>query len=111
MSEDYVSQVIEELRKFSDRWNQVLGGDRWKNFRMIEQITNIPAEEQFKLFLAKDLSQILLNPDEVDDSLFDLAMWAILWLAYRRARREQEKRPAYDVNYNPRMNTDICYSK
>jgi len=87
---DYVSQVIEELKRFSDKWNKALHGDRWKNFRMIEQITGSSIEEQFKLFLAKDFSQIFVNPDEIDDSLFDLAMWAILWLAYRRMKQDMQ---------------------
>ncbi|RLG00565.1 MAG: hypothetical protein DRN49_02735, partial [Thaumarchaeota archaeon] len=88
--QDFVDEVLEELKKFSDEWKQKLKGDRFKNFRLIQQITGINPEEQFKLFLAKEISQIYTNDNEIDDSLFDLAMWAILWEAYRRMKRHEK---------------------
>ena len=88
--QDLVDEALEELKKFSDGWKQKLKGDRFKNFRLIQQITGIDPEDQFRLFLAKEVSQIFTNDDEIDDSLFDLAMWAILWRAYRRMKKHEE---------------------
>ena len=80
--QDCVDEVIKEIKEFSDKWRDKLNGDRFKNFRLIEELTGVPPEKQFDIFIAKEISQIFTNDEEAEDSYFDLIMWAILKRAY-----------------------------
>jgi len=83
-SQDEVDEVIEQLRDFSkQKARELRGQDRFNNFRLIRDLTHVGIEEQLKLFVAKDISQLFVFEDQ-DDSAFDACMWLILLLAWRK---------------------------
>jgi hypothetical protein len=101
-NEWWLSAVLEAGDVVADRRRKYAGHEDqnpnpFVNFEKVSQLTGMPIDQAFLFYMALKWARITETPNQdfederFEDTIMDLANYALLWLGYRKRREECEE--------------------